>query len=77
MTTLHTTIVGDRAILPRTEFDRLVELASRSEPITIQACEDDLPTLGLMQLAEQGRALDWLATEPDLYTINDLKVRYR
>ena len=77
MTTLHATMLGDRALLPRDEFDRLVELAGRSEPITIQTCDDDLPTLGLMRLAEQGGAIDWLADEPNLYSVDDLKVRYR
>lgn len=39
--------------------------------------EDDILTLGIMQLAEQGGAFDWLADEEDLYTLQDLKVRYR
>jgi len=39
--------------------------------------EEDLPTLGIMRLAELGGAFDWLADEADLYTVNDLRVRYR
>ena len=77
MTTLHAHIVGDKAVLPRAEFERLVELAKRSEEITLQIEEDDLPTAGIMQLAEQGGAFAWLAEEEDLYTVADLKVRYR
>jgi len=77
MTTLHAHIVGDKAVLPRAEFEQLVELAKRSEEITLQIEEDDLPTAGIMQLAEQGGAFAWLAEEEDLYTVADLKVRYR
>jgi hypothetical protein len=77
MTTLHAHIVGDKAVLPRAEFERLVELAKRSEEITLQIEEDDLPTAGIMQLAEHGGAFAWLADEEDLYTVADLKVRYR
>ncbi|MGH7966835.1 MAG: hypothetical protein ACRERD_34245 [Candidatus Binatia bacterium] len=78
MTTLHAQLIGDKAVLPRTEFERLVELARRSEEIELQMDEADLPTVGIMRLAEQGKAFDWLADdEEDLYTINDLKVRYR
>jgi len=59
--------------LPRTEFDRLVELAMRSEKITVHIEEDDLPAMGIMQLAEQGGAFAWLAEEEDLYTVDDLR----
>jgi hypothetical protein len=52
MTTLHAHLVGDKAVLPRVEFERLVELAKRSEEITVQIEEDDLPTAGIIQLAE-------------------------
>ena len=77
MITLHVTIVGDRAVLPRAEFGRLVELAGQSEPIRIRTCNDDRQDLRLMRLAEEGGSLDWLTDEPDLYTVDDLKVRYR
>lgn len=77
MTTLHAHLVGDKAVLPRAEFERLVELAMRSEEITVQVEEDDVPAMGIMQLAEQGGAFAWLAEEEDLYTLEDLKVRYR
>ena len=77
MTVLHAQIVGDKAVLPRHEFDRLVELAARTEQIDLRTHTDDLPTLGLMHLADHGGAFDWLANEPDLYSVADLKVRYR
>ena len=77
MTTLHAQLIGDKAVLPRAEFERLVELARRSEEVELQTDEEDVPTVGIMRLAEQGRAFDWLAEEEDLYNVNDLKVRYR
>jgi hypothetical protein len=77
MTTVHAQFVGDKAVIPRTEFDRLVELARASEGIELQLYEDDVPTLGIMRLAEHGGAFGWLADEEDLYTVHDLKVRYR
>lgn len=77
MATLHAHLVGDKAVLPRAEFERLVELAKRSEEITVQIEEDDLPTAGVMQLAEQGGAFAWLAEEQEVYSVDDLRVRYR
>lgn len=77
MAILHAHLVGDQAVLPWAEFERLVELAKRSEEITVHLEEDDLPTTGVIQLAEQGGAFAWLADEEDLYTVADLKVWYR
>lgn len=77
MTTVHAQLVGDRTILPRVEFEKLVRLAGLSDQIELEVREEDLPTAGLMRLAEHGGAFDWLAEEDELYTIDDLKVRYR
>ena len=77
MTTVHAQLVGDKAIVSRTEFEQLVVLARKSDEIDLQTQEEDLPTLGIMRLAERGGAFDWLADEADLYTVNDLRVRYR
>ena len=77
MTTVHAKLIGQQAVLPRTEFDHLMELAKRSEEIKLELFEDDVPPLGIVWLAEQGGAFDWLANEENLYTVNDLKVRYR
>jgi hypothetical protein len=77
MTTLHAQLIGDKAMLPREEFERLVELARRSDEITLQMETDEAPTVGVMRLAEQGGSFEWLAADEDLYTVNDLKVRYR
>ncbi len=42
-----------------------------------EARAEEQTALGLRQLAELGGAFDWLADEPDLYSVDDLKVRYR
>jgi hypothetical protein len=77
MTVVHAQLVGEQAVLPRAEFERLAELARQSEPIDLRPEEEEVPTLGIMRLAEQGGAFDWLAHEEDLYTVDDLRVRYR
>ena len=77
MTTVHAQLVGDKAIVSRTEFEQLVVLARKSDEIDLQTQEEDLPTLGVMRLAERGGRLTGLADEADLYTVNDLRVRYR
>ena len=77
MTTVQAEFIGDKALLPRADLDHLIELARRSETVEIQTSEDQVPTLGIMKLAEQGGAFDWLLNEPDLYTLDDLKVHYK
>jgi len=52
-------------------------LARQVEEIDIKSNDDDLPALGLMSLAEKSAAFDWLADEDDLYSVADLKVRYK
>ncbi len=77
MTNVHVQLVGDQAVLPRAELDLLIELARRSEEVELHDQADDLPNVGLARLAERGGVFDWLADEPDLYTLDDLRVRYR
>ena len=75
MTTVHAKFIGDDAVVPRSEFERLIEIARRIEEIDLRA--DDTPALGIALLAEQGGAFAWLAEDEDLYSVDDLKVRYR
>jgi len=77
MTTIHVQWLGDKAIVPRQELVRVVELACRTEEIDLQTSEEEGLTLGLVCLAHQGGAFNWLAEEEDLYSLDDLKVRYR
>ncbi|MGH8072361.1 MAG: hypothetical protein ACRERE_45430 [Candidatus Entotheonellia bacterium] len=72
MTTIHVQWIGDKALLPQSELERLVELAQRYEEITVQMQEDDVPTLGIMRLAEQSGAFDfWQEEGEDIYSIED------
>jgi hypothetical protein len=63
MATIHVQCIGDKALLPQSDLDRLVELARRSEAITVLRQEDDVPTLGIMRLMEQGGAFDFWKEE--------------
>jgi hypothetical protein len=72
MTTIHVQCIGDKALLPQSEFKRLVELAQRYEEITVHMQEDDVPTLDIMRLAEQSGAFDfWQEEGEDIYSIED------
>ena len=72
MTTIHVQCIGDKALLPQSEFEQLVELAQHYEEITVQMQEDDVPTLGIMRLAEQSGAFDfWQEEGEDIYSIED------
>jgi len=75
MTTVHAKFIGDDAVVPRADLERLVEIARRIEEIDLQT--DDTPALGIALLAERGGAFDRLAEDEDLYSVDDLKVRYR
>lgn len=77
MTTIHAELFGDKAVLPRTELDTLLNLARQHENVELIAQQDNVSTAELMLLAEQGGAFDFLAEDEDVYTIDDLKVRYK
>lgn len=77
MTKIHAQVLGNQILLPRREWDRLVTLARQVDEIDVLTQEDELPTVGLMRLAEQSKAFAWLADEEELYSVDDLKVRYR
>jgi hypothetical protein len=72
MTTIHAQGIGDKALLPRSELERLVKLAERSEPINLQIEEEDVPTLGVAWLADHGWAFDfWRDEGEEIYTAED------
>ena len=72
MKTIHAQIIGDNALLPRDELERLVELAQKSEQVELQMHEDDMPTLAVMRLAEQGGAFDfWNQEGENIYSADD------
>ena len=63
MTGIHVQHIGDKAVLPQQEFNRLLELARRGEAIMVQTPDDDVPTVDIMRLVEQGRAFDFWKEE--------------
>ena len=79
MVTLHTVRVGtERALVDRIELERLVEIARRVEAVELVEVTDEIPVEGLMRLAQEGGSFDLLAdAREDVYSREDLKVRYR
>jgi hypothetical protein len=72
MAIIHAQLFDDGALLPRSEFERLVELVRKSEEVEIHLQEDDTPTQGIMRLAEQGGAFDfWREEGEDIYSAED------
>ena len=63
MATIHVQCIGDKALLSQSDLERLVELAQRSEAITVLRQEDDVPAWGIMRLVEQGGAFDFWQEE--------------
>jgi hypothetical protein len=59
MTTVHALAIGDKALLPRAELERLVKLAEKSEPVTLQIEQEDVPAVGIAWLADHGGAFDF------------------
>ena len=72
MATIHVQCIGDKALLSQSDLAQLVELAQRWEAITVLRQEDDVPTLGIMRLIEQGGAFDfWKEEGEDIYSTED------
>ena len=72
MTTIHVQHIGDKALLPQSELEQLVDLARLHEGIAVQIEADDVPTLAMMRLAEQGGAFDfWREEGEDVYSQSD------
>lgn len=72
MTKIHIQRVGDKALISQDEFEHLVEIARRYGEVSVQINEDDVPTLGLMRLMEQGGSFDfWMEAGEDIYSAED------
>ena len=72
MTTIHVQRIGDQTLLPQSEFEQLVELARQREEIAVEVQNEDMPTLAVMRLAEQGGAFDfWMDQGEDVYFAHD------
>lgn len=72
MTTIHAQLIGDQAVLPRGELEQLLELARRSETVELQLDEEDVSTIAMMRLAEEGGSFDfWYEEGEDIYSAED------
>ena len=71
-------ISPNQAIIDLETLKALINIAKKVDEIEIAEVTNDLPIEGLMKLAETSGALDFLKDErEDIYTVGDLKVRYR
>ncbi len=66
----------NQVVISAEDLKRLIEIVEKIEPVEI--VETDFNTQDLMHLAESGGALDFLHDErEDVYTVEDLKVKYK
>jgi hypothetical protein len=71
-------VEGDKVVLDNKVFEALVQCAQTVEDVIIQETAEDLPAEGLMKLVEQDDAFAFLHDPAeDVYTVEDLKERYR
>ena len=63
MTVIHAQVIGDRVLLPLPEWERIIEIAQRSEEITIHPAEDDPSSTAWMKFIEMGGAFDFWKEE--------------
>ncbi len=79
MVKVHAQQVGpEKALVDRAELERLIDVARQVEEVELIEVQDDLPTEGLMRLVQESGSFSFLADpQEDVYTLNDLKVRYR
>jgi uncharacterized protein (DUF433 family) len=62
-------LIGNQVLLPRTDLERLLELARHAAVVELQIHEEDVPTVALMRLAEQGGAFDfWHEEGENIYS---------
>jgi len=72
MTIIHAQWVGEQAVLPRKDFERLLELARKSEPVDVFTPDDELATQLLMRLVDSAQSFDfWNDQGEDIYSNSD------
>lgn len=78
ITVITQRIAPQKVLLNRNEFEELIKRANMVEPVTIKEIEDDIPVEGIMKLVETDNAFEFLNNpQEDIYTLDDLKERYR
>ncbi len=79
MVKVHAQPVGEaKALVDRAELQHLIDVARRVEEVELVEIHDDLPAEAIMRLLQEGGSLEFL-NDPreDVYSVHDLKVRYR
>ncbi len=72
MATIQVQTIGERAVLPRTDLEKLIELAQRSEPLDIEFAADDLSSAEWTQFILASGSFDfWKEAGEDIYTLED------
>lgn len=72
MTTINAQLIGDQALLPRHQLEKLIEMARRSEELDVKLLEDDAPTWAWMRFIDQNGAFDfWKEPEEGIYSLQD------
>ena len=72
MMIIHAQWFGEQAVVPKHDFERLLELARKSESIDVQAADEELTTQAMMRLAEAGGAFEfWNEAGEDIYSPQD------
>lgn len=72
MTIIHAKQVDGQAVLPLEDFQRLLTLACKSEPVDVQTPGGELFAPTMMRLAESGGAFDfWKEPGEDVYSAGD------
>ena len=67
-----------QAIISLEALKTLIDVAKKVDEIEIDEVINDIPIEGLMMLAETSGAFDFLKDEKEeIYTVDDLKVRYK
>lgn len=70
MATVHIQNIGEKALLPQSELERLVEL--HREEIVLDRREDDASTGHIMHLVAQSGTFDfWKEEGEDIYSFED------
>jgi hypothetical protein len=71
MTIIQAQWIGEQALLSKEDFERLLALARKCEPIDVQT-PYELPTEAMMKLAEVSGSFDfWNDCGEDVYSVED------
>ena len=71
-------ISPQKVLLDSNEFEELIKRVIIFEPVVIKEIQDDISIKGIMKLIETDNAFEFLNNpQENIYTVNDLKERYR